>query len=80
MRLIQSHKEMIPVTVRADFLRSGEIIPLGVTDEQGKTCIIDKIEKIAIKQVAKNIIQKHYFCNSKGTEFGLYFIENIWYK
>lgn len=77
---MQLQKDMIPVTVRADFLGTGEIVPLGITDEQGKTCIIDKIEKIAIKQVAKNLVEKHYFCSSKGIEFWLYFIDNIWYK
>ncbi|WP_312907998.1 hypothetical protein [Tissierella praeacuta] len=77
---MNKHDGLIPVAVRADFTKNGEIIPLGFTDESGKTYIIDKIEKIIPVQVDKYTIKMQFYCKSNKIWFWLYLIDKTWYK
>lgn len=72
--------ELTPVAVRADFTKKGEIIPLGTIDDSGKTCVIDRVEKVVPIQIDKYTIEMQFYCKSNNTYFWLYLIDKTWYK
>lgn len=62
------------IIVRTDTYPSGEIIPLGITDLEGKTQYIDKVTK---KEVSKESVK--YFCVSNSELFVLIYKEGLWF-
>lgn len=64
----------ILVDVRADFLSSGQIIPLFYFDEYGKQTRIDRIIFTEVKNY-----NHYYTCRVKSENINLIFSQNRWY-
>ncbi len=61
--------------VRADFYPNGQIIPLGVTDDSGKTSYVNKVLSINYKNTGEEIIR----CIIKNRKHTLVLKNNKWH-
>lgn len=60
--------------VRADFYPDGSVVPLGLTNEQGKTLYVKRINKISVV----GMDEYEFDCIADETNFVLFLKDNKW--
>ena len=63
--------------VRADFYPNGYILPLGITDNSGRSIYINKITKMK-KRISTSGDEYVFYCESKDKSFVLRFKNFLW--
>lgn len=66
------------IIVRADFYPNGMIIPLSITDEDGKSSNIKKIVSTEKTIGSKGLLKYQFVCEADSEILVLSFQNNIW--
>lgn len=67
------------ISVRVDFLKSGNYRPISFIDSEGKTHYIKEINLIEERFITTKETVKYFFCNTSSQKFILIFKNYKWY-